>query len=128
MTGNGFFRNIFLTLTVFALSIGSVVKASTVRLLHSEVEAFAMRLERIKTAQSTIDLISYEISDDNTSGCFLVAMLDAVERGVVVRVLVDGHIGDNLIPKPLMHYLIEHGVAIRERPLNVRYQSGKTSS
>ena len=122
MTGNGFFRNIFLTLTVFALSIGSVVKASTVRLLHSEVEAFAMRLERIKTAQSTIDLSSYEISDDNTSGCFLVAMLDAVERGVVVRVLVDGHNGDNLMPKPLMHYLIEHGVAIRERPLNVRYQ------
>ena len=122
MTAGGFCRYTFLILTAFSLSIGSVVKASTVRLLHSEVEAFAMRLELIETAQSTIDLSSYEISDDNTSGRFLVAMLNAVERGVVVRVLVDGHIGDNLMPKPLMHYLIEHGVAIRERPLNVRYQ------
>ncbi len=122
MTGNGLCRNTLLILTVLSLSIGSVVKASTVRLLHGEVEAFAMRLELIETAQSTIDLSSYEISDDNTSGRFLVAMLNAVERGVAVRVLVDGHIGDNLMPKPLMHYLIEHGVAIRERPLNVRYQ------
>ncbi|HUP80724.1 MAG TPA: phospholipase D-like domain-containing protein, partial [Pirellula sp.] len=122
MTGSGFCRNTFLVFTTFFLSIGSVVKASTVRLLHSEVEAFAIRLELIEAAQSTIDLSSYEISDDNTSGRFLVAMLNAVERGVVVRVLVDGHIGDNLMPKPLMHYLIEHGVAIRERPLNVRYQ------
>ncbi len=122
MTGNGFCRNSFLILTVFSFSMGSVVKASTVRLLHSEIEAFEVRLELIETAQSTIDLSSYEISDDNTSGRVLVAMLNAVERGVVVRVLVDGHIGDNLLPKPLMHYLIEHGVAIRERPLNVRYQ------
>ena len=122
MTASGFCRFTFLILTAFSLSIGSVVRASTVRLLHSEVEAFGMRLERIETAQSSIDLSSYEISDDNTSGRFLVALLNAVERGVAVRVLVDGHIGDNLMPKPLMHYLIEHGVAIRERPLNVRYQ------
>ena len=122
MTASGFCRNTFLILTAFFLSIGSVVKASTVRLLHSEVEAFALRLELIDTAQSSIDLSLYEISDGNTSGRFLVALLNAVERGVVVRILVDGHIGDNRMPKPLMHYLIEHGVAIRERPLNVRYQ------
>ena len=122
MTAVGFCRNTFFILTAFSLSIGSVAKASTVKLLHSEVEAFGMRLELIETAQSSIELSSYEISDDNTSGRILVALLNAAERGVVVRVLVDGHIGDNLLPKPLMHYLIEHGVAIRERPLNVRYQ------
>ncbi len=112
----------FFIFTAFSLLQGSVVRASTVSLLHSEVEAFAMRLELIETAQSSIDVSSYEISDDNTSGRILVALLNAVERGVVVRVLVDGHIGDNLMPKPLMQYLIQHGVAIRERPLNVRYQ------
>ncbi len=116
------FRNTFLILTAISLSIESVAKASTVRLLHSEVEAFAMRLELIEAAQSTIDLSSYEISDDNTSGRVLVAMLNAAERGVMVRVLVDGHLGDNRMPKPLMQYLIEHGISIRERPLNVRYQ------
>ena len=122
MTASGYFRNAFVVITALALSIGSVVNGSTVRLLHSEVEAFALRIELIETAQSTIELSSYEISDDNTTGCFLVALLKAVERGVVVRVLVDGHIGDNLLPKALIHHLIEHGVAVRERPLDVRYQ------
>ncbi len=122
VTASRLYRDILLILTAFSLSIGSVAKASSVQLLHSEVEAFAMRLERIETAQTSIDLSSYEISDDNTSGRFLVALLNAVRRGVVVRILTDGHIGDNLMPKPLMQYLIEHGIAIRERPLNVRYQ------
>ena len=122
MQASVYSRIAILVLAALFLSLGSAVNGDTVRLLHSEVEAFALRIEMIATAQSTIELSSYEISDDNTSGCFLAALLTAVERGVAVRVLVDGHVGNNLLPKPLMQYLIEHGVAIREQPLNVRYQ------
>ena len=103
-------------------SIGAVAHASTVKLLHSETEAYSMRLELIDSAQNNVDVSSYEISDDSTSGRILLALLKAAQRGVVVRILTDGHIGDNLMPKPLMQYLIEQGIPVRERPVNVRYQ------
>ncbi len=112
----------FATLAALACLMGSTAIGSTVKLLHNELEAFEIRLALIQEAQSTIDLASYEISDDNTSGRLFVALLQAAERGVVVRVLVDGHIGDNRIPKPLIQYLVQRGVAIRERPRDVRYQ------
>lgn len=117
------FRLVILaTLLAFSLLISSPAVGSTVTLLHGEVEAFEMRLELIDSAQSTIDLSSYSISDDNTSGRIFIALLKAAERGVLVRVLVDGNKGNNLLPKPLMQYLIEHRVAIRERPADARYQ------
>ena len=117
------FRLVILaTLPAFSLLISAPAVGSTVKLLHGEVEAFEMRIELIDFAQSTIDLSSYAISDDNTSGRIFIALLKAAERGVMVRVLVDGHKGNNLIPKPLMQYLIEHRVAIRERPVDARYQ------
>ena len=69
------------TLSAFSLLISSPAVGSTVKLLHSEVEAFEMRLELIDSAQSTIHLSSYEISDDNTSGRIFVALLNAAQRG-----------------------------------------------
>ena len=115
-------RIISLIITACFVSISAVANASTVKLLHSETEAYSMRLELIDSAHNNIDVSSYEISDDSTSGRLLLALLRAAQRGVVVRILTDGHIGDNRMPKPLMHYLIEHGIPVRERPVNVRYQ------
>jgi len=122
MFGSRKCRFVSLILASCFLSIGAFANASTVKLLHSEVEAYSMRLELIDSAQNNVDVSFYEISDDNTSGRLLLALLKAAQRGVVVRILTDGHIGDNLMPKPLMHYLIEHGILVRERPVNVRYQ------
>ena len=122
MFGSRKCRIVSLIIAACFLSISAVAKASTVKLLHSETEAYSMRLELIDSAENNVDVSSYEISDDSTSGRFLLALLKAAQRGVVVRILTDGHIGDNLLPKPLMHYLIEHGIPVRERPVNVRYQ------
>jgi cardiolipin synthase C len=122
MTSIGFRPLALATLMIITFWMGTCADGSSVKLLHSEVEAFQLRLEMIEAAQSTIDLSSYEISDDNTSGRIFVALLHAVERGVAVRVLVDGHIGSNRMPKPMMQFLIEHKIAIRERPVDVRYQ------
>ncbi len=122
MFGSPKFRIVSLLLAACFVSIDAVAKASTVKLLHSETEAYSKRLELIDSAQNNVDVSSYEITDDNTSGRILLALLKAVQRGVDVRILTDGHIGDNLMPKPLMQYLIEHGIPVRERPVNVRYQ------
>jgi len=98
------------------------VYAESLRLLHGEVEAFTKRMELIEGAISSVDLVYYEISDDDTSGQLMAALIRAVERGVAVRVMADGHVGSNVLPKALMQYLIEHGVSVRERPADVRYK------
>ncbi len=121
MGPSGLRHSILKPLLAFLFLLGAA-NASSVKLLHSEIEAFEKRIELIEGSQSAIDLSSYEISDDNTSGRILSALLSAAERGVAVRVMVDGHIGNNRMPKLLMQYLIERGIAIRERPLDVRYQ------
>jgi cardiolipin synthase C len=94
--------------------------ADTIRLMHGEVEAFQNRMELVRNAQSTIDAVYYEVADDFTSGHFLAALVEAAERGVQVRLLVDAHAGDSVLPQSLVERLIERGVCVRERPVDVR--------
>ncbi len=115
-------QTVLLTTTMFFGSLCTPSFAATVKLLRSEVQAYSMRIELIENAQRSVDVASYEIDDDNASGRVLASLLHATERGVCVRILTDGHAGNNNMPKPLMQFLIEHGISIRERPVDVRYQ------
>jgi putative cardiolipin synthase len=103
------------------VSVASV-RADTVQLLCEEEVALQTRLDFIHQAVSTIELSTFVLSDDCTGGQILAALIDAAERGVCVRIIVDGHPGSNNLPKPLIAYLIGHGVALRERPIDVRYK------
>lgn len=96
--------------------------ADDAKILHGEREAFELRLSLIQQAQTSIDVAYYEINDDDVSGQILCSLRDAARRGVAVRLIVDGHIGSNSIPKALVEYLIQNGVCIRERPVDVRYK------
>ena len=114
--------SVFLALALSAFLTDQCGRAATIQLLHSEVEAFSLRLELIERAQSSIDIAYYEISDDDTSGQLLAALLRAVDRGVYIRIMTDAHVGSNVMPKALMQYLIENRIPVRERPVDVRYQ------
>lgn len=96
--------------------------ASELQCLSSEEAALGKRLELIHGAQSHIDLVSFQMRDDATGGQVLAALVDAAQRGVCVRVMVDGHWGSNSLPKPLMDYLIRCGIQLKERPVDVRYR------
>lgn len=96
--------------------------ADDAKILHGEREAFQLRLDLIRQAQRTIDVAYYEVNDDDVSGQILCSLREAARRGVSVRLIVDGHVGSNTLPKALVEYLIENGVCIRERPVDVRYQ------
>src|SRR5262249_2668905 len=62
---------------------------SGAHLLLNGLEAFAARLRLIAIAERSVDLQSY-IWHDDTSGTLLAqALLDAAERGVHVRILLD---------------------------------------
>ncbi len=116
------FQTLLFTTTVFFGFLFTSGFAATVKLLRSEVQSYRMRIELIENAQRSVDIASYEIADDNATGRVLASLVQAAERGVCVRILTDGHAGNNNMPKPLMQFLIEHGISIRERPVDVRYQ------
>lgn len=53
------------------------------------IEAMRARLAQINSAQKTLDLQYYAISDDTTANLLIEAIFRAAERGVNVRFLID---------------------------------------
>lgn len=65
------------------------------RVLKSGSQAYAARLGLIQAAQKTLDLQYYTMHDDMTSNLLLEAVVRAAQRGVRVRLLLDGvHVDD----------------------------------
>ncbi|MCU0718941.1 MAG: phosphatidylserine/phosphatidylglycerophosphate/cardiolipin synthase family protein [Pirellula sp.] len=112
------FTFIFSGITQTELS--ATAASNSLRFLSRETEALACRLELIERATVSISIATYQIRDDNSGGQLIAALVDAASRGVEVRLLVDAHPNSNNLPKPLMRYLVERGVSIRERPFDVR--------
>jgi putative cardiolipin synthase len=104
------------------ISFGSRGFASShsIQFLASETEALAARLRLVENASTSICIATYQIRDDNSGGQLIAALLDAAGRGVEVRLLIDAHPNSNNLPKPLMRYLVEHGIGLKERPFDVR--------
>lgn len=96
--------------------------AETIRLLGGEEEALQTRLDLISQASCTIEMSYYQIRDDDSAGQVLHGLVQAAARGVQVRIIVDGHPQSNNLPKGLIDYLVQHGVQLRERPVDVRYK------
>lgn len=63
---------------------------NSVRLLENGEQAFPEMLDAINSARASIFMASYIFDNDPTGGQFIDALTKAVERGVKVRVLVDG--------------------------------------
>ncbi len=80
------------------------------------------RLDLLEQASSEILLSAYEVGDDLLALHILAKLRAAAGRGVNVKLLVDGHGRNNLIPKPLMAHLIDSGVQIFEHQPDVRYK------
>lgn len=110
---------LFLNGIVWAM-LASSVSANTLRYLVRETDALSTRLELIDRATASIAIATYQIRDDGSGGQILASLVDAAGRGVDVRLLVDAHPNSNNLPKPLMRYLVERGVAVKERPFDVR--------
>lgn len=67
-----------------------LTRGNRVRMLVNGEAAFPAMLEAIEAAESTVYLATYIFDTDDTGGRFVDALAAAVERGVEVRVLVDG--------------------------------------
>jgi cardiolipin synthase A/B len=68
----------------------AVTAGNAVVPLADGARAYAAMLEAIDRAERTLGMSTYIFDDDPTGQCFTAALARAVERGVAVRVLIDG--------------------------------------
>ena len=85
------------------------VAGNTIRVLRNGDEGYPPMLEAIAAAQHSVGLSSYIFRDDQWGGRFIDALTAAHQRGVVVRVLIDG-IGGGWVRSGAYHRLQHHGV------------------
>ncbi|CAI3923233.1 Phosphatidylserine/phosphatidylglycerophosphate/cardiolipin synthase (Cls) (PDB:1BYR) [Commensalibacter communis] len=74
-------------------------------------QAYPVMLESIHSAKVCVFLSSYILRSDETGKIFADALIAAQQRGVIVRVLVDG-IGSGYFYCPIAKYLEKNGVRI----------------
>lgn len=81
--------------TILRATVGAVTKqplaeANIASPLHDGDDAYPQMLAAIKTAQKTVALTSYIFRSDKIGQEFIDALGEANQRGVMVRVLIDG--------------------------------------
>jgi cardiolipin synthase len=88
-----------------------VEAGNEVAVLRQGDEAYPRMLEAIAEAQASIALSSYILRADEAGGRFIAALIEAQQRGVAVRVLVDG-IGSGYFRSPSFQALRRGGVPV----------------
>jgi putative cardiolipin synthase len=91
-----------------------VQAANRVRILHGDQDALQARIDLIEQAKESIDVAYYIVGDDQAPLTVLALLREAARRGVCVRLLVDGHDGNNQMPRALQAHLIREGIEIKE--------------
>jgi cardiolipin synthase len=82
---------------------------NAVAIHHGGSKAYPEMLEAIRTARHSIALASYIFRDDRVGRAFIAALAAAHERGVEVRVLIDG-VGGGYLRAPAFRALRRAGV------------------
>ncbi|MDL2317829.1 phospholipase D family protein [Eubacteriales bacterium OttesenSCG-928-A19] len=92
-----------------------------VLLIEKPQDALAVRMQMIRSANETLDMAYYAIGADECGQAFLGEVLDAADRGVQVRILIDGKINGTGKTKRLMRALTTHpNIECRKyNPINV---------
>ncbi|MBK7907679.1 MAG: PLDc N-terminal domain-containing protein [Gemmatimonadetes bacterium] len=94
------------------LSGRPLLRGNQVRVLANGDEAYPAMIEAIDAARRTVALSSYIFGSDAAGTRFVTALAAAVQRGVEVRVLVDGF-GARYTWPPVHHALARAGVPVR---------------
>lgn len=78
--------------TALASEMADVESSATERVLNIEdnTDALVWRLRLINSAKENLVLVTFDFRDDNSGNDIMSALYDAAERGVEVKILVDG--------------------------------------
>jgi cardiolipin synthase len=88
---------------------GRNAEAAEARMVGSGDEAYPVMLEAIRHAKRSVVLASYIFRADAVGEQFIEALVAAHQRGVAVRVLIDG-LGGGYLTAPAYHRLRRHDV------------------
>lgn len=77
-----------------------------VKAIGNPTDALAVRLSMIRAAENYVDVVYYAIDTDESSQAFLSELVAAADRGVKVRLMVDGKMGG--LPKKYRRALASH--------------------
>ena len=91
-----------LKITIGALTQQNLMNANISMPLHDGDDAYPLMLAAIHNAKATIALSSYIFRSDRIGHEFIDALSKAVQRGVLVRVLIDGF-GGGIFSAPTFH-------------------------
>ncbi len=95
----------------FSFTSSSGLSQNRVSLLDDPILSLQARLSIIKNAQKTLDIATYIYGNDESSTQTLMEIINAAERGVKVRIIVDAL--NNHIPNELTAYLINKGIRVK---------------
>lgn len=84
-----------------------------VKLLEDGLPSLQARLDLIKKAQKTIDIEYFIYNTDQGGKLFTAALIEAAERDVKVRILVDKNITIFKLNHYIAHQLKKHGIEVR---------------
>lgn len=105
-------RCILLFLLAFGVdNLFAQEKGGLFRILSDEYSALTVRYNLLREAQKEILFSTYIIKDDEIGFANIKMLADAAQRGVKVRVILDG-LGNHL-PKEILLYLADRGVQIK---------------
>lgn len=94
---------------VAAITQRPLVPGNAIEMLRNGDEAYPAMLAAIDKAQSSIALMSYIFFADTAGERFIAALVAAKQRGVEVRVLIDG-VGSGYFFSPVLSRLGAHGI------------------
>lgn len=72
---------------------GSAEGPDRAYLVESPADAFSRRIELIRSAQHSLDLVCHCVKEGESADCLFGEILAAADRGVKVRVMLDGAVG-----------------------------------
>lgn len=84
-----------------------------VLLIDTPQQAFAVRVAMLRGAVDTLDIVYYAIAADSAGQAFLGEVLDAADRGVQVRILLDGTINGGKIRRLMAAMQAHPNIACR---------------
>ena len=89
----------------------TLVTAEDLRILRNDEDAYAARRQLIDNASRTLDIAWFELVADTTGTEFVEAVADAAQRGVSVRLILDGMFDHSNVSQ--RSKLLDAGVQIR---------------
>lgn len=96
---------------VWLLTIGPCFSQEQFKILDQGEEALQARIDSIDNAQDEVILCYFTFSQDLVSNSLFARLIAAVDRGVKVRLIVDGYYHE--ISKKMFSYLTSKGIEIK---------------